>query len=125
MADISWNELKLVVDGKEMPAPTDYEIELSDQDGDSVRNIKDAVLSRVVIRKDIKKINLKYSMNDMNTVSTVLNMLYPDKIAVQCFDEKTIARVTKYMYCNKKTYGVVCVGGNAWAKSMNFSLVEY
>jgi hypothetical protein len=125
MADVSWNELKLVIDGKEMPAPTDFEVEMNDYDGDSVRNVADGVLSRIPIRLGVKKFSLKYSMLDMETVSTVLKMLHAPKVAVQYLNPETLKRETGYMYCNKKTFGLVCVGTNTWTKALSLAIVEY
>lgn len=119
----NYENIKLKIDGVELPAPVQIDYNLEDLDADSERDTRNAVLDRNRIRSDIYKISLAYALDDVETVSEVLNMICHETFDVEIFDIITLKRKTVKMYAGPKSMQFV-LAGNVWIKSLKFNLVE-
>lgn len=119
----TYNDLKIIVNGVELPAPVSIEVNLEDLDSDSFRDTKYAKMHRNRLRSSVSKISLSYSIDDVEKMSAVLNAIDPETFSVTVFDLKQMKRVTKTMYAGPKSYGYI-MNSCVWVKAMKFNLVE-
>lgn len=119
----TYSDLKIIVNGAELPAPVSMEVNLEDLDSDSFRDTKYAKMHRNRLRSNINKISLSYNIDDVEKMSAVLNAIDPETFNVTVFDLKQRKRVTKTMYAGSKSYGYI-MSDQVWVKAMKFNLVE-
>ena len=55
---MEYNDIKILIEGVELPAPSTMDIEYEDLDADSIRSISDGVLERNRIRSNVQKVTL-------------------------------------------------------------------
>lgn len=120
---LNYENMKIKINGVELPAPVQMDYNLEDLDVDSERDVKSAVLDRNRARAELYKIPLAYALNDVETVSTVLNMIHPETFDVEIFDIMTLKRKTIKMYAGPKSMQFVLCD-NIWVKALKFNLVE-
>lgn len=121
--NLSYENLKIKINGVELPAPIQIDYNIEDLDIDSGRDTKSAILYRNRARADIYKIPLAYALDDVETVSKVLNMIHPETFDVEVFDILTLDRKTIKMYAGPKSMQfVIC--NNVWVKALRFKLIE-
>lgn len=120
---MNYANLKIKINGVELPAPVDMDYNLEDIDIDSERDVSSAIMDRNRARADVYKIPLAYAIDDMETVSKVLNMVHPETFQVEIFDIMTLKRRTITMYAGPKSMRFIC-SNNVWVKSLRFNLVE-
>jgi len=120
---LKYENIKLKINGVDLPAPIQISYNLEDLDADSERDTYNAILNRNRIRPDIYKIPLAYAMDDVETVSKVLNMIRPETFDVEIFDIITLKRKTIKMYAGAKSMQFI-LSGNIWIKALKFNLVE-
>lgn len=111
------------VNGVVLPAPISIDYNYEDLDADSLRDVNSGKLDRNRIRADVLKVTLTYGVDDINSVSQVLQAISPATFSVELLDLKTGARVLKTMYAGAKSMQMVKYK-NVWIKSMKFNLVE-
>ena len=111
------------VNGVMLPAPILIDYNYEDLDADSVRDINSAVLDRNRIRADVLKVSLTYGMDNLTTVSTVMQAIGAATLSVELLDIKTNSRTTKTMYSASKSMQMVKYDG-VWIKGLKFNLVE-
>lgn len=120
---MDYSNIKLKIDGVELPAPISMDYSLEDIDEGSERDVKNAILDRNRVRANAYKISLSYGINDIETVSKVVNMISPETFEVEIFDILTLERKTITMYAGSKSFGYMVYNG-AWIKALKFNLVE-
>lgn len=120
---MNYNDVKIKINGEDLPAPIEMDYNLEDLDVDSVRDVSSAIMNRNRIRSDTYKIPLAYGMDDVETVSKVLNMVHPETFDVEIFDIMTLKRKTLRMYAGPKSVKFV-LSSNVWVKTLKFNLVE-
>lgn len=122
---MNYEKIKIKIDGINLPAPTTFSINLEDLDsGESLRDVKKGVLSRLRVRNDVLKISLGYSMEDLTTISKIINMVKPVSFNVETLDIHTLERKTFKMYCSKKKYQYIVVGKGIYAKGLAIDITE-
>lgn len=120
---LNYENLKIKINGVDLPAPVQVDYNLEDLDADSERDTQRAILDRNRIRADVYKIPLAYAIDDVETVSKILNMVRPETFSVEIFDIISLKRKTLKMYAGPKTMQFV-LAGNIWIKALKFNLVE-
>lgn len=121
---ITWNNIKVLVNGTALPSPTDFSTNLEDLDSEnSLRDIKTGVMHRDRIRADVLKITLSYGLEDPTVITQVLNLLSAKEFTVTLYDMKLGRRATHTMYCNKKSFQYIN-HGNVLVKGLKFDLTE-
>lgn len=120
---MSYENVKIKVNGVELPAPIDMEYSLEDLDADSERDVNSGILDRNRIRSDVFKLSLSYSMESPEAVSKVLKAISSATFSVELFDIKNNKRVTKTMYAGPKTSQLILNDG-VWVKGLKFNLTE-
>lgn len=120
---MTYDDIKIKINGIEIPPPVDISTELSDEDVDSGRNIKDGVMYRNRVRDDVHKISLTYDMDNPSDISKLLQLVNPKEFLVEIFDLKTMKRVSKEFYAGNKSYSYICAG-HVWIKGFKVSLIE-
>ncbi len=76
------------------------------------------------IRAGVFKISLTYSIDDLEVVSKVMNMLEPPEFMVETLDIKTLRRKTYKMYCSKSKFEYIAVGDGIFSQGYTFDLTE-
>lgn len=122
---MNYSDVKIVVNGYELPDPVSIEPELSDLDSDTtVRSIVTGKLNRNVIRSNMIKLVLKFGLQDMGEVTNVLSHLPTPSFTVNLFDPVVGKRVTKTMYVGNRKFTYKVVGKNVMIDGLTFSLIE-
>lgn len=122
---ITYEQARPTVGGTPLPAPTTWNMSYEDLDSDkSLRDIKRGKLKRVRIRSNVLKISLGYTLNDLETISKVFDMIDPVSVMVEVLDIKTLKRKTFEMYCSKKKLQFISVGGGMYSKGFAIDLTE-
>ena len=119
----TYENIKLKINGEELPSPIQMDYELSDLDKDSQRDIQTLRMHRNRGLADVIIISLVYGLNDLSTISKVLKAIEPENFEVELHDLKENERVTKTMYASSKTAQFV-VSNGVWIKGLKFKLVE-
>lgn len=120
---LTYDDIKIKIDGVYIPPPTELSISLEDIDMKSGRNIKDAVMYRNRLRSDIKKISLTYTIDDTDSISKLLRMIEPESFNVELFDLKNNKRMVKSCYAGSKSYKLICVD-RVWVNGFKVNLIE-
>lgn len=120
---MDYSNIKLKINGVELPAPVSIDYSLEDIDVDSERDVQSGILDRNRQRENVYKISLSYDVSDIETVSQVINMVSPETFSVEVFDILTLERKTKTMYAGPKSMQFMSHGG-VWIKALKFNLVE-
>nr|DAT75002.1 MAG TPA: hypothetical protein [Caudoviricetes sp.] len=122
---IDYELIKIKIDGVDLPAPTKFKPEFGDLDSDSsLRDVKKGIMHRMRIRAGVFKISLTYSIDDLEVVSKVMNMLEPPEFMVETLDIKTLRRKTYKMYCSKSKFEYIAVGDGIFSQGYTFDLTE-
>lgn len=121
---MNYQNLKIKINGVDLPAPVDMDYNLEDLDADSERDVSSGVMDRNRIRSDVYKIPLAYQLDDIQTISNILNMIKPETFSVEILDILTLKRKTLTMYAGPKTMRFVLTSDNVWVKALKFNLVE-
>lgn len=120
---MNYENVKIIVNGVELPPAVSFDYGLEDMDADSERDVNSGVLYRNRIRSDMLKISVAYAVNDTTSISNVLKAISPATFSVEVYDFKEGKRITKTMYAGPKSFQPVCLNG-VWVKSLKFNLVE-
>lgn len=120
---MEYKNIEIKANGVILPPPVSIDLNLEDIDADSERDVKSAILDRNRIRSDVHKLSLAYGLNDLDTVSTVLQAISSATFEVELFDIKANERVTKKMYAGPKSMQFV-YANQVWVKALKFNLIE-
>ena len=120
---MSYSDIKIKINGADIPAPISLDYSLEDLDADSERDVSRGILDRNRIRSDVFKLSLTYAMNDLAQTSLLLKTISPATFSVELFDVKNNNRATKTMYAGSKTMQMICNKG-VWIKGLKFNLTE-
>jgi len=119
----TYENIKLKINGEELPSPIQMDYELSDLDINSQRDIQTLRMHRNRGLLDMVSISLVYGLNDLTTISKILKAIEPENFEVELHDLKENLRATKTMYASSKQAQFV-VNNGAWVKGLKFKLVE-
>lgn len=120
---MTYGDVKIKINGVEIPPPTDMDFELNDVDVESGRNVSDGVMSRNRLRSDVFKVTLTYTIDDADSISKLLNLISGEYFNVELFDLKQNKRTTKSCYAGNKAYKLICID-RVWVSGFKVSLVE-
>lgn len=120
---MQYNDIQLKINNTTIPAPIDMSYSLEDIDKDSGRDIKDAKMYRNRQLADVVKIGITYEINDVDSISTLMNLISDTFFDVEYFDIKSKTRVTKEFYAGSKSFNFVCVG-DVFVKGLKFNIVQ-
>lgn len=120
---LKYENMKIKINGVELPAPVQMDYNLEDLDADSDRDTRSGKLNRNRIRSDVLKLSLSYGIDDTDSVSSVLKAISPSTFQVEFFDVKNNMRDTKTMYAGAKSMQMILNNG-VWIKGLKFNLVE-
>ena len=120
---MNYDNIKIKVNGVELPAPIDIDYSLEDLDADSERDVQSGVLDRNRIRPDVFKLSLTYGMNSPEDISKILKTISPGTLSVELYDIKNNNRMIKTMYAGPKSTKMIC-NENVWLKGLKFNLTE-
>lgn len=122
---MDYQNIKIIVNGMELPAPTSIESELSDLDADTtIRSVTTGALRRNVIRTDILKLTIKYGLQEIAQVQKLLACLPAPNFSVTFFDIKNGKREVKTMYAGNRKFTYKVAGGAIMVDGLSFSLIE-
>lgn len=121
---MEYNDIKILIEGVELPAPSTMDIEYEDLDADSIRSISDGVLERNRIRSNVQKVTLSYLLKDLTDIKTVYEMVGPATFNVELRDDTQGKRVTKEMYAGPKKHSYVRTQSGIKGQAIKFSLIE-
>lgn len=122
---ITYEDIKIKVNGALLPTPTNFSFSYEDLDSDkSLRDIKRGVLHRVRIREDVLKISLTYTLDELDTISKIMKMIELKDFNVETVDIKTSKRKTYKMYCSKKKFQLISIGRGVYAKGFSIDFTE-
>lgn len=119
-----YEDIKILINGVELPAPSDYDIEYEDMDVDSIRGIFDGVLERNRLRSDVQKVKISYLIKDLDAITAIYNLIKPVSFEVELRDDTQGKRVTKTMYAGPKKHSYIRVQNGIKGKAIQFSLIE-
>ncbi len=99
------NEAKILINGAELPYSSDISVQYEDLHGDSTgRSINTGVLAIQRIRKDLCKIELRWTAISLADAKKVQEMLSTNvTFSVQFYSPLHGARVTRTMYSSNST----------------------
>lgn len=120
---MSYSNIKIKINGADIPAPVSLDYSLEDLDADSERDVNRGILNRNRIRSDVFKLSLTYAMNDLAQTSSILKSISPETFSVELLDVKSNKRVIKTMYAGPKSMQMICNKG-VWIKGLKFNLTE-
>lgn len=119
------DEIKIMINGEELPIPSNYSVSLEDLDSDgSIRIITTGRLIRSRIRSEVIKISLSYNLNEMTDVFTILKMIRPATFTASLFLPQYGIVGEIEMYANKKGYDYIHTTNGMKAQSFSFDLTE-
>ena len=118
------NYIDIYIDGVKLPTPSDYNVEYSDLDVDSLRMINTGKLKRNRIRSNLQKINLTYLLSDIPDINKMMRMIKPSELQVTLYDHDKENRVTKTMYAGNKSFAYIRLVKGVKGKGFKFSLTE-
>ncbi len=122
---MNYQDIKIIANGQELPAPISIDTELSDLDADtSIRSITTGTLRRNVIRTNILKLTLKYGLQEMARVQEILMHLPAPNFPVTLYDVKTGERAEKTMYAGNRKFSYKVAGSSIMVDGLSFSLTE-
>ncbi len=121
---MDYENIKILIDGVELPAPATMDVEFEDYDANSIRGINDGVLDRNRIRANVQKITLSYLLKDLDAITTIYRLIKPQTFLVELWDDTQGKRVTKTMYAGPKKNSYIRVQTGIKGKAIKFSLVE-
>lgn len=125
MANVSYEDVKPVINGIALPPPTKFDLSWDDLDSpNSLRDIKRGVLHREVIRSNVLKISFAYNVEELATLSTVLELCRKKVVQVEAFDIESMTRKTYNMYISKPKTSLIAVGNGVFSKGFAFDLTE-
>lgn len=125
MANVSYEDVKPVINGILLPPPTKFDLSWGDLDSpNSLRDIKRGVLRREVIRSNVLKISFAYNVEELATLSTVLKLCRKKVVQVEAFDIESMTRKTYNMYISTPKTSLIAVGNNIFSKGFAFDLTE-
>lgn len=121
---MEYNDVKIKINGVDLPPPSTYDVEYEDYDADSIRGIEDAVLERNRIRANVQKVTLSYLLKNLDDISTVYKMVKPATFQVELWDDTEGKRVTKEMYAGPKKHSYIRTQNGIKGQAIKFSLIE-
>lgn len=122
---MDYQNIKIIANGMELPAPTSIESELSDLDADTtIRSVTTGTLRRNVIRSDVLKMTLKYGMQEIAQVQKILACLPAPNFSATLFDMKSGKREVKTMYVGNRKFTYKVAGSVVMVDGLSFSLIE-
>lgn len=121
---MEYNDIKILIEGVELPAPSSMELQYEDLDADSIRSISDGVLERNRIRSNVQKVTLSYLLKDLVDIKTVYEMVSPSTFEVELRDDTQGKRVTKEMYAGPKSHSYIRTQSGIKGQAIKFSLIE-
>ncbi len=122
---MNYQDIRITANGVELPAPISIDSELSDLDSDTtIRSITTGTLRRNVIRTDMLKLTLKYGLQEMAQVHSILGCLPAPNFTVTLFDIKSGERQTKTMYTGNRKFTYKVAGDTVMLDALSFSLIE-
>lgn len=121
---MDYENITILIDGVELPAPATMDVEFEDYDANSIRSISDGVLERNRIRANVQKVIVSYLVKDLVDISRIYQMISPATFTVELRDDVLGVRVTKKMYAGPKKHSYIRVQSGIKGKAIKFSLVE-
>lgn len=122
---MDYQNIKIIANGMELPAPISIESELSDLDADTtIRSVTTGILRRNVIRTDVLKLTLKYGLQEAAQVQRILASLPAPNFSVTLYDIKSGDREEKTMYTGNRKLSYKMAGGTIMIDGLSFSLTE-
>lgn len=120
----TYEDIRIFVNGVELPAPSTMDLEYEDLDADSMRDINSGTLHRNRIRSNVMKIKVSYLVADLGAIAKVYTMLKPTSFKVSVYDDASGKRVNKQMYCSKKSHSYIRTQNGIRGKGVSFSIIE-
>lgn len=121
---MDYDNIKILIGGVELPAPSDYEVQYEDLDAESLRGISDGVLERNRIRANVQKVTLSYLLKDIPDLATIYSLVASQTFQVELWDDIQGKRVTKTMYAGPKKHTYIRTQSGIKGKAVQFSLIE-
>ena len=118
------DEIKIMINGKELPTPSSYSVNLEDVDSDSIRIITTGKLIRSRIKPEVIKISLSYNLNEMTDILKILEMIRPVTFQASLFLPQYGIIGEVEMYANQKGYNYIHTANGAKAQAFSFDLQE-
>lgn len=113
----------IYLNGVEMPAPTSYDVNLSDiQSSNSGRN-DSGTMSMEVVRRDVASINVGWTMITTEELNLITSNIDNDEIIVRFFHGNNYK--TAIMYRGDRKMQLKHVDEKASRWDISFSLIEY
>ena len=119
-----YENIKILINGVEIPAPSDYEVGYEDIDAEALRDVSTGILERNRIRADVQKISLSYLLKDLESITAMYKLISPQSFEVEVWDDTKGERVTKVMYAGPKKHSFIRVQKGIKGKAIKFSLIE-
>ena len=120
---MKYEDIQLKINGTSIPAPIDLSFSMEDSDVDSGRDIESDKMYRNRKRSDIIKIGITYEINDLSSVSNLLNLIQDEFFTVEFYDIKGNKRVVKEFYAGPKRFNYICIG-EVFVKGLKFNIIE-
>ena len=121
---MEYTDIKILINGEELPAPSSIDVEFEDLDADSIRSLTDGVLERNRIRPNVQKITLSYLLKELDVISEVYQMITPATFSVELWDDVQGKKVTKQMYAGPKKHSYIRTQSGIKGQAIKFSLIE-
>ena len=121
---MEYSDIKIKINGVDLPPPSAMDVEYEDYDADSIRGISDAVLERNRIRANVQKVTLSYLLKNLEDITTVYTMVKPATFQVELWDDTQGKRVTKEMYAGPKKHSYIRTQKGIKGQAIKFSLIE-
>lgn len=121
---MEYEGIRILINGVELPAPSEWDVSYDDLDAESLRSISDGVLDRNRIRSDVQKIHLCYFLKDLESITAMYKLISPQSFEVELWDDTKGKRVTKTMYAGPKKHTYIRTQSGIKGQAVQFSLVE-
>ncbi|MCI9523595.1 MAG: hypothetical protein HFF01_00905 [Erysipelotrichaceae bacterium] len=122
---MNYNDIKIMINGSELPESAQVSIEYSDLDSDaSIRPITTGILRRNPIRKNIMKITIKCVLEDFDKVNEILSKVSDTQFSVVVYDNISKTRKNKTMYAGNRKFDYKVVGARIMIGGFSFNLIE-
>lgn len=121
---MDYEDIKILINGVELPAPSDYEVQYEDLDAEAFRDISDGVLERNRIRDNVQKVTLSYLLKDLESITKIYQLIRPQTFDVELWDDTLGERITKEMYAGPKKHTYIRTQSGIKGKGIQFSLIE-